>query len=58
MSGTVTAPGNQLHLKLFILCYKNMRFIYKTNIFTTVQTCRRDRNCIVVHAVCSNVCYV
>jgi len=34
MSGTVTAPGNQLHLKLFILCYKNMRFIYKTNIFT------------------------
>lgn len=60
MSGTVTAPGNQLHLKLFILCYKNVFYLQNQHIHTlhTVLTCRRDRNCNTVHAVCANVCYV
>jgi hypothetical protein len=34
MSGTVTAPGNQLHLKLFILCYKNVFYLQNQHIHT------------------------
>jgi len=28
---------------------------YSHTVYTTAQTCRRDRNCTVVHAVCANV---
>jgi hypothetical protein len=40
------------------MCVLFTKPTYSHTVYTTAQTCRRDRNCTVVHAACANVCYV